>query len=154
MAVTDEQELAEYQSVALASGRGDVELIEHGGKTFEVRLPTLEETEANEKRAIEQKVTVKKTARGPEKLTTEVLNKYKMGILQIISATFIPGTDKRVFNRSHEAVLMTHRPGDLGPKVALALNRLQSPKDDPDLSLEEDVAESFGKAPISSSSTK
>lgn len=155
MAVEEDKELAEYQSAALETDNGDVQLVEHKGRMYEVRQPTIEETSRNKTRATELlKDRFGKPLKSPEGAPLKELNGSKLGMLQVISATFIPGTEKRVFTAAHLESLLAMRPGDktLLGKLLLALNRINNPAEE--LTLEQEEEEHFDAAPTSSSSTK
>jgi hypothetical protein len=139
VAEPEDKELNEYQAAALKSAVDeDVVFVEHGGKRYEVRALTLADD-----RAVTRIATRKGKGKEPDEL-----DGHRLTVLKIIHATYIPGTQKRVFAREHEDTLMAMRAGPNGivAKLAKAVAKVSKV----DLEEEEKNSES---GPTSTSST-
>jgi hypothetical protein len=126
--------MAESEELADAALAADVEraTIEHKGKRYEVRSPTLEQQKRID-------------AACKDKKSGEV-DKYRAAALTVIACTFDPDTGKPVFGRHHEERLMKQpsTPGSFIHKVSEALGGLGEAAE---------VEADFAGAPLSNSST-
>ena len=115
---------------ALLADDGESIIVEHKGKTVEVRLPTLKQQREFTKRAQDKK--------------TKETDGAKMLVLAVIGCTYYPGSADRVFEAADEEALMEKSTGNtIVGKVARVLNKAMSEKP-------EEVEANFDDAPSGS----
>lgn len=116
----------EYRSAALKED-GDVELVEHNGRTYEVRAPTIDDS----RRARKKETKKEKTREG----VVEETDGFRVTARLMIACTFIPGTETRVFEETDLDALLKRRAGkgSLIGKLLGAIKRLEEIPDEEDM---------------------
>ena len=112
--MSDEIPGTNLRSFALGDDDAERAIVEHKGQLFEVCSPTIAQQTAFERASRRKDGTMDGT---------------KALILGVIGCTFIPGTDKKVFERADEDALMQKRitPKCLMGKLTKALGKLMQP---------------------------
>lgn len=123
---TEKTQRDEYRAAALKED-GDVELVEHNGRTYEVRAPTIDES----RRARKKETKKEKTREG----VVEETDGFRVTVRLMVACTFIPGTEVRVFEEQDLDALMKRRTGkgSLVGKLLGAIKRLEEIPDEEDL---------------------
>jgi hypothetical protein len=127
-----EQQRAQHRQAAFEDDRRS-EFVTHTMRSgevvsYEVRPLTLKETDDCRRAAMRARKEHGKPLRGPSGETLLEVDDFAFGVRRIICATFVPGTEVRVFDVKDLETLLNQRlsPGSLLTKLTKALSNVSS----------------------------
>ncbi len=112
----------------------EAEVVEHNGQKYEVRPLTLEDQRICRRRALGTELDA-------EGKKVQRVDETRRTALMVIRATYLPGTETRVFNDKDLDLLMSRRAGrnSLIAKVVKAFARVNAAEEQPTETLEEEA---------------